>query len=72
MKTRRDFFATSIYPALTTALTAVPESYLMYLTMQLTGNGMLRTASPRCAVRQSMRSESSSANLATRKPCIEV
>ncbi len=47
-----------------------PESCLMYLTMQLTGNGILRTASPRCAVRQSMRSESSSASLAIRKRCI--
>lgn len=38
-------------PALTSVLTTVPESCLMFLITELTGNDILRTASPRCVVR---------------------
>ena len=48
---RPEVTSASICPALTTALTAVPASCLMYLTTQLTGSDILRTASPLCAVR---------------------
>ena len=61
--------AMSTYPELTTALTAVPASCLVFLIRQLTGNGISKIADPQCAAKWSMHSGSSNVNLATRKQC---
>ena len=66
---RPEVAAMITYPALITALTAVPESCRMYLTTQLTGNDILKTASHRCAVRWSTHFGSSSVSSAIGKRC---
>ena len=59
----------SPYPELTTALTAVPASCLVFLIRQLAGDGISKIADPQCAAKRSMHSGLSNVNLAARKQC---
>ena len=66
----RKWPTTPIFPALITALTAVPAPSLGFLTRQSTGRDISSISSPLFAARWSISSASSNANLGTGKPCI--